>query len=168
MSTSQRIGLHSTKRQKRLKSRTHDLHQHPNCSGLESGCRIPRARAWPLSRGSAGKLVVIGATLTRPTSPLAVEQPHRGRYAWSIPPLCRQPCVALLARLAMCVSRAIARKWRRIRGVTKIQGRRRSIPLAALSAPEIEIGLRLPAKRKLLPISALECDAVHKRAKKNA
>src|ERR1700742_3968461 len=43
----------------------------------------------------------------------------------------------------------------------KKQGRRRSITLTALPAPDIEIGLRRPVSRKMTRIRAGECDPFH-------
>ena len=117
--------------------------------------------------------LVIGATLTWPMSPLAVEQPYRGRYAWST------PAMSALAWYSSATPASpggdlrfqndcsqMAAQETRSRGNENTQGRQRNIPLAALPAPEIEIGSRLPATRKLPRIRTLECEAVHKEPKK--
>src|ERR1700738_1025234 len=59
-----------------------------------------------------------------------------------------------------------SRGWCRGFGWHKKQGRRRSITLTALPAPDIEIGLRHPVNYSLARNRADECDPFHSRYKK--
>src|ERR1700738_2479593 len=61
-----------------------------------------------------------------------------------------------------------SRGWCRGFGWHKKQGRRRSITLTALPAPDIEIGLRHPVNYSLARNRADECDPFHNRYKKIA
>ena len=58
-----------------------------------------------------------------------------------------------------------SRGWCRGFGWHKKQGRRRSITLTALPAPDIEIGLRHPVNYSLARNRADECDPFHSRYK---